>query len=1078
MSNAVEVLEPRTLMALGPLGDFNPQSAFPNDITPVGASAMFVTGDPAGGADLAMMNATGTSVLKHFDPASADSADSIVRDLTPVGPNLFFTADTGDGRELWFTNGTAGGTHEVADIDPGPDGSNPSQLTAVGGLLYFEAEPQSTGVQAGSTRLFVSDGTALGTRAVDLGPTRPGDSALGLTAFGNKLVFIASGRTLEITDGTAGGTQSLHSFVLGLTDVVSTGSLLFFAAGDSSTGLELWKSDGTTGGTAPVKDIQPGNGGSYPAQLTPVSGRVYFSADDGTHGREAWVSDGTDTGTQLLDIDSGPTGSAPVGFTAVGDRAFFVAGDGVGGALGGRELWTARGTPAVATKLVDLTNGGSDLQTPAQLTRSGTLLYLTEADTAHGLELWRSDGTVAGTLLVRDINPGPVGSAPGGLADVNGTLLFAADDGTGGNQLWSSGGSDALTVKLHTFSPAATRDAVIGDEFAQLGGSVLFAGTDPGHGTELWRTDGTAAGTALVKDLAPGPDSSSPRDFVVVGNTVFFATLVAAGKTRLSSLWASDGTAAGTRLLANLTVPDIPGEQISQLTPMGTMVFFTVNDGAVGKELWVSDGTVIGTHLTLDIDPGSFDSNPHDLVAFGGKLFFGADEPAKGDELYTSDGTAAGTKLFKDINAGTAGSGPNGMTILNNKLYFGATDIAGAELMASDGTAAGTVVVKNLATTSALPGALAPTVSGIHRAGSTLYFRVNVSFGAASQSSLWKSDGTAAGTVLVMDVSQIEVPLSPLQGIGLDSGVLLFEAADVARGAEPWRSDGTAAGTTPLRDINPGATGSLPFLGFAPRLVGGKVFFTADDGVHGAELWSTDGTAAGTEIAQDINPGPGPSNASAWTLLGGKLLAVGDDGQHGRELLLEGVATPPGGGGGGGGTGGSGGSGGGGGGGGTGGSGGSGGGGGGGSTGGSGSSAPPAVSISAVTVESRRGALKDLVLTLSAGIDPVAAVNTSHYRLFIQTPVHVRKGNTPRFRTHNFPIQVASFSPGTKSLTLVPRGKPRASLSYQLVVTGVVDTLGRPLDGNHDGAPGGDFQASVKSGRVSILGRPSPIASR
>src|SRR5207249_784832 len=151
-----------------------------------------------------------------------------------------------------------------------------------------------------------------------------------------------------------------------------------------TTGYELWKSDGTAGGTVLVKDINTGGGipGSYPAYFANVNGTLFFSAistgESGSNGFELWRSDGTEEGTFLVkDIVPGPGASNPVSLTNV----------------------------------------------------NGTLLF-SASDAISGNELWKSDGTAAGTVLVNDINPGPASSSPSDLANVHGTLFFAAANGT------------------------------------------------------------------------------------------------------------------------------------------------------------------------------------------------------------------------------------------------------------------------------------------------------------------------------------------------------------------------------------------------------------------------------------------------------------------------------------------------------------------------------------------------------------------------------------------------------------------------------------------------------------------------
>jgi ELWxxDGT repeat protein len=153
----------------------------------------------------------------------------------------------------------------------------------------------------------------------------------------------------------------------------------------------------------------------------------------------------------------------------------------------------------------------------------------------------------------------------------------------------------------------------------------------------------------LVKAFPAGVDS-----LVNAGGALFFIAIDFLGTTK--DLWTSDGTAAGTQMVANLCSGFCPFQQELPLTPVGRRVFFGNESPGAGRELWTSDGTPIGTGMVKDILPGPGTSYPSDLVGFRGKLFFSAAEDLAGPALWSSDGTIAGTQMVKDIDPRPDGS--------------------------------------------------------------------------------------------------------------------------------------------------------------------------------------------------------------------------------------------------------------------------------------------------------------------------------------------------------------------------------------------------------------------------------------
>lgn len=429
---------------------------------------------------------------------------------------------------------------------------------------------------------------------------------------------------------------------------------------------------------------------------------------------------------------------------------------------------------------------------------------------------------------VRDIGPGAAGNAQRYFACLGELLLFDASDGVHGVEPWRSDGTEAGTFQLADVHPVRSSVPELGIAF---GGQMYFVAFDAAHGDELWRSDGTVLGTRLFVDLQNG-FASGPYDLTVVGSELYFA---AWGTGSGYELWKSDGTAAGTTLVADIyagatsSVPD-------HLADVAGTLFLSARDDVTGeRNLWRSDGTAAGTTLVREF-PGA--GSPQDLIAMGSTLLFTAQTPALGRELWRSDGTTAGTFLVRDIHPGNSGSHPSELVVLDGILYFTAYEpSSGRELWRSDGTGAGTYRV-----TDVHPGPASAEPNNLVAVGHELFF---AAIDPAGGQELWASDGTELGTRRVRDVAP-----GGASGLGAGSffsyltpgwGLLHFAADEGVGGTEPWRSDGREGGTLRIQDVQPGPGGSMAHLApYGMAACGPWLFFLADDGLSGLELWATD----------------------------------------------------------------------------------------------------------------------------------------------------------------------------------------------------------------------------------------------
>ncbi len=383
-------------------------------------------------------------------------------------------------------------------------------------------------------------------------------STTGQAVVGNRIFFSADSASghgqLWVSDGTTSGTHLVKAISPSGNDdvmyIVAFGDSVMFRANDDVHGLELWISDGTESGTHMVKDINPVDADySDPVNLYYWNGAVYFAADDGSNGKELWKSDGTESGTvQIKNISADNGNSYPGDFSALGSKLLFTAQDDTYGI----ELWSTDGTLAGTQRVKDINPTGDSY--PYQLVKSGNVMFFMAETGDYGNELWKSDGTEGGTALVADLTPGPQSGNISGntLTAFNGGVVFRrVDGGTNGSELWKSDGTAEGTVIVKDINPGA--DHAVPAGLSVMGSYVYFSANDGIVGTELWRSDGTAAGTELVKDIYEGGDSDSGANPLwvsgIVSNGVhayFFAEAPDGEGGTAQEIWRTDGTTAGT----------------------------------------------------------------------------------------------------------------------------------------------------------------------------------------------------------------------------------------------------------------------------------------------------------------------------------------------------------------------------------------------------------------------------------------------------------------------------------------------------------------------------------------------------
>jgi ELWxxDGT repeat protein len=716
----------------------------------------------------------GTSAGTHPVQPGNTAAPTPFNFFTNVNGTLYFEGyDSNTGKyTLWTSDGTAANTTLVTELTPYQIVND----VAVGSTYYFEMYDANNLKYA----LWQSNGTAAGTTMIG---DVSGSIFYAMTAFNGNVYFQApdttdapnTGYALWTSNGTTVGPFKFGGGVTPVqtnssTQVVVSNGLLFFDGWDGTHGYSLWETDGVSANsntaTVQASGSSPFNGS--PQQLAVVGTELYFVAINSGDGNlyDLWKTDGTSANT--APVQTGGYARGIQGLTAGNTQVFFEAEDQDvhGNSPHGYEPWVSTGTNAGTAMITDV-NTVTYSSNPQNLRAAGNEVFFTASTYApvNGTALWQSDGTAANTEVVQT-STGAIPITPQNFTAVGNTLFFTANDANG-TTLWTSGA--ALDSAVDIFAGMTNKfnsnfASVDGSAFAAANGLLYFGAYNPNKATwALWQSDGTANGTKVVANVV---STYALQDLVAVGSDLFWTNYNPA--TSKYALWEYNGTST-QRLM------DVSGSALTNLTAVGSDVFFQSYDaGASQYALWMSNGTT--TAKLADVSGSALS----DLIAFNGNLYFGAYSSSLGYwQMWTSNGTAAGTVPFLN-GAGTPvplAANPS-FAVVGTRLFYENYDLAGDYLLgATDGTAAGTYTVQQGATGTV---ATAPT------------YLVN------------------------------------------DNGILAFQGYDSAHGYELWQSDGTANGTLLAADVNPGSAYSSPQ---DLTVAGSLLFFSAYEPIHGTELW-------------------------------------------------------------------------------------------------------------------------------------------------------------------------------------------------------------------------------------------------
>ncbi|HEX8324023.1 MAG TPA: ELWxxDGT repeat protein [Tepidisphaeraceae bacterium] len=720
----------------------------------------------------------------------------------------------------------------------------------------------------------------------DLDP-RTGDStATAYTSLNGTTLFYANSK-LYRTDSTAAGTLPLATLNASVDHMEVLGNAAYF-----TESYRIWKTDGTKSGTVLLTTLPPVTFGA-PTELQAVNGNLYFKVS------RSLYSLNPDT----LDLQKIGSYYGLSNLAEYKGEVYYGATDNLGS-----YLYRTNGTVAGTVLVKQIDNSAAYTPfVPEKVTASNGLLYFVGSNAAAGVEPWRSDGTSAGTYLLKDLAPGNSHSAVAAIVGVNGSTLLLTYDG-----LYATNGTTTTSIRSDVRAITQTVTAVT------LNSVALFNAYTSGGGSHLYRSDGTANGTYAVESLSSL--SYSPQALTLANGKAYF---VGYTTPSVANLYKTDGTIAGT---AAITQAVAGGTQsfiyTYSLTGTDSRLYFSASDTVLGTEPFVSDGTAAGTKVLADLNTTPYNSDPggpypgvfnrsNDVgktqtATIGNIAYFGTADGS----LWKTNGTAVGTTRVTSSSAyyGYSSGDPiRHLTAWNGHVYFVTSDgFRNQAVWRSDGTAAGTVKVisgfagredgqtfvpfqdklyyfVNGSLYASAPGAVNATLVSsapfdaacLTATTDALYFRTN-----NAGYELWKSDGTTTGTVSFVGKSVF----SGLRSFVASGSTLYFIA--IPSGSDTaalYRTGGTLATTALIKSV---ASSKAAYDYYPPSfltVMNGVLYFAGTDDANGTELWRSDGTAAGTTIVADCVPGAVGGSPQFLTAIGNRLYFLATTADSGSE---------------------------------------------------------------------------------------------------------------------------------------------------------------------------------------------------
>jgi len=377
-------------------------------------------------------------------------------------------------------------------------------------------------------------------------------------------------------------------------------------------------------------------------------------------------------GVYLDNVPGVDSRSAPTSIATSGNKLFFL------------QLGVLYAYDKVARTTTQLIQSGAVFKDDAFGIVDGKLVFNAWLTTDPGQELYISDGTVAGTGLLKDILPGTAESQPGNFMKFGTKIAFTIRNPDSTMELWITDGTTAGTIKVRSFNYVYSPGSAV------LNGRLYFSAADSGYNQSLWSTDGLND-TRQVSAVTPTGTSMA-----VLGSWLYFAGEIGGSG---SELLRTNGTTTEVAADINTSAPGASSSP-NYFAVLGSKIYFGADDGTHGFELMSYDGSAAA--LVKDQVTGANSSNPQELTAIAGKIYYSAVDSTGSRELYSTDGTTENTGLLAEIYPGVTvcnpltdmmcmfnnaptvnSSNPRQFTAFDSKIVFAATDgVVGGEIFA------------------------------------------------------------------------------------------------------------------------------------------------------------------------------------------------------------------------------------------------------------------------------------------------------------------------------------------------------------------------------------------------------------